>query len=465
MPARTIGRMVHAERVRLLNDAPENPGGQYVLYWMQASQRPQYNHALEYAAARANALGKPLVVAFGLMDDYPEATERHYAFMLEGLRDVAAGLRARRVKFVVRRGSPPEVAVELARRAALLVCDRGYLRHQRRWRDHVADRAAVAVAQVESDVLVPVETASDRQEYAARTLRPKHRRHWETFLAPLKPVRLEADALRLKLGGDVDAEDVEGTLAKLRIDRSVKRSGAFEGGAAAGARLLRRFLAHHLSGYAEGRREPAAGATSKLSAYLHFGQLSPVQIAVQVLRSAAPPEDRDAYLEELLVRRELAVNFVHYRADYDRYEGLPAWAKRTLESREGDARPSVYTRDDLERSATHDAYWNAAQRQMARTGFMHNSMRMYWGKKVLEWKRTPRQAYDDLLYLNNRYFLCGRDPNAYANVGWVFGLHDRPWGPARLIFGTVRYMNAAGLERKFDMSAYVRAFPPDPHSE
>jgi deoxyribodipyrimidine photo-lyase len=454
-------RMIQPARVQVLNDARVNLGGRYVLYWMQASQRAQWNHALEYAASRANEMRRPLLVGFGLMDDHPEANERHYAFMLEGLADVRAALAERGVKFVVRRGPPPEVAVELARDAALVVCDRGYLRHQKRWRDGVADRAGVSVVQVESDVVVPVEVASDHQEFAARTLRPKHHRQWAAYLKPLKAVPLEVDSLKLRIAGGVDVSDSAGALARLKVDRSVGRSTRFRGGPGAARRVLDHFLANRLVGYAENRREPAAGTTSTMSAYLHFGQVSPLEIALKVkARRGVPDADGDAYLEELLVRRELAVNFVHYCPNYDSFDALPAWAKRTLAGHQSERRETIYTRARLEAAATHDRYWNAAQTEMVRTGFMHNSMRMYWGKKVLEWKRTPREAFEDVLYLNNRYFLCGRDPVAYANVAWVFGLHDRPWGPARPVFGTVRYMNAAGLERKFDMGAYVGQNPP-----
>lgn len=170
--------------------------------------------------------------------------------------------------------------------------------------------------------------------------------------------------------------------------------------------------------------------------------------------AGAPAADREAFLEELIVRRELALNFVNYTANYDQFDALPPWAQRTLSQHARDHRPQTYSRDELERAATHDPYWNAAMHEMTATGYMHNYMRMYWGKRILEWKKTPREAFADSLYLNNKYFLCGRDPNAYANVAWLFGLHDRPWGK-RPIFGTVRYINAAGLERKFDMYRYI----------
>jgi deoxyribodipyrimidine photo-lyase len=193
-----------------------------------------------------------------------------------------------------------------------------------------------------------------------------------------------------------------------------------------------------------------------MAAYLHFGHVSPIELALKVLAATAPKADADSYVEELIVRRELAVNYCEYAEDYDAYDALPAWAKQTLKDHAADPRPHIYTAAELEAARTIDPYWNAAQTEMNVTGFMHNYMRMYWGKRILEWTQSPREAYETTLRLNNKLFLCGRDPNAYANVGWIYGLHDRPWGPARKIFGTVRYMNAAGLDRKFDMDAYVR---------
>ena len=448
--------MTDPSRLRTLNADDVDAGGRYVLYWMQQSQRAESNPALEYAAAVANELRKPLAVGFGLTDNYPEANERHYAFMLEGLRDVAAALRARGATFVARRGDPPDVAVGLARGAALVVCDRGYLRHQKRWRADVAARARRRVVQVEGDVVVPVEAASDKQESAARTLRPKLTRLWDRYLKPVAAVELRRRARRPLTAGDFDPSDVEGTLASLKVDRSVGRSRRFRGGAEAARQALKDFLSRNLAGYARRRSDPSLGATSALAAYLHFGQVSPVEVALAVRAARRGDDDRAAYLEELLVRRELAANFVNYCPHYDAYACVPAWARATLEAHRADPRRHVYTARQLESAATHDRYWNAAQREMTLTGFMHNTMRMYWGKKVLEWTRSPRRAYQLTLYLNNKYFLCGRDPNAYANVAWVYGLHDRPWGPRRPIFGTVRYMNDRGLERKFDIDAYVR---------
>jgi deoxyribodipyrimidine photo-lyase len=448
--------MVEATRCRRLNDNHPRRG-RYVLYWMQQSQRASFNPALEYAIEMANCDGLPVLVAFGLMDDYPDANLRHYRFMLEGLRDVAGTLAERQIKFVVRRGAPDRVAGALAEDAALVVCDRGYLRHQKAWRAEVARRAPCAVVEVEGDIVVPLEVASGRAEAAARTLRPKLQRVWDQHLRPLEEAAVHKSALDLRIDGAVDLSDPEGVLGRLRLDRSVAPVARFKGGTAEARRRLRQFLIGKLAGYADARSEPAAFQCSLLSPYLHFGQISPVEIglAVRAAKEAADA-DRRAYLEELIVRRELAANFVGFEARYDDYACLPGWARATLDAHRVDRRPHIYTREQLESARTHDAYWNAAMREMRATGFMHNYMRMYWAKKILEWSADPAAAFRTVLHLNNKYFLDGRDANSYANVAWVFGLHDRPW-PERPVFGKVRYMNAKGLERKFDMAAYLRA--------
>lgn len=445
---------VEPERISRLNRKPATRGD-YVLYWMQASQRAQANPALEYSIEQANQRAVPVVAAFGLTASYPEANERHYAFMLQGLVETTADLRRRGVLPVVRLGEPPEVAGELAQGACLVVTDEGYLRHQRRWRRGLARRAPCQVVQVASDVVVPLPLASPRAEYAARTIRPKLQRHWDRFCRLPPQVPLHRDSLHLRLDG-IEINDAQKILAGLNIDRSVGRSHRFSGGTTAARRLLEDFVHLKLPRYARDRADPSLDIQSHMSPYLHFGQISPVEVALAVKQSrSAGREAKAAYLEELLVRRELAINFVARQSRYDSYRALPAWARATLAAHRRDRRPARYTRRQLELSQTHDPYWNAAMAEMRLTGKMHNTMRMYWGKKVLEWSATPQRAFRLLLMLNNKYFLDGRDPLSYANVAWCFGLHDRPWTP-RPIFGTVRYMNAAGLERKYDIGAYVR---------
>ncbi len=349
--------------------------------------------------------------------------------------------------------SPREVALGLAAGAALAVCDAGYLRHQKQWRAAFAKEAPCRVVQVEGDVVVPVELASGRQESAARTLRPKLHRLWDSCLSALAETPVEHR--RCELRSEVDLSNVEAVLDRLGLDDSVPPVRRFRGGTSAARERLEAFLERGLDGYADGRSEPAAMHGSLLSPYLHFGQISPVEIALRV-QGAGTGEagDRAAYLEELIVRRELAANFVHYNDGYDRYDCLPAWARQSLRAHQGDRRDHSYTRSQLEAARTHDRYWNAAMREMVHTGYMHNHMRMYWAKKILEWSPSPEAAYATALDLNNRYFLDGRDANSYANVAWTFGLHDRPW-PERPVFGKVRSMMASGLERKFDMAAYL----------
>jgi deoxyribodipyrimidine photo-lyase len=443
---------IQETRIRRLNDrAPA--GGTYVLYWMQQSQRAEFNHALEYAVRRANDLKQPLLVGFGLMDGYPEANLRHYCFMLEGLHETQQALGRRGIRMVVRRGNPDAVALQLARGASVVVCDRGYLRHQKAWRGRVADAFGGEVVQVESDVVVPVEVASDRAEHAARTLRPKIGRHLDAYLEDLRTTPLSRDSLGLHEAG-LDLEDLDSALSGLTLDRSVPPSRLFRGGTTEAKAKLRRFLRRELDGYADRRGSPEVLGVSQMSMYLHFGQVSPVYLALQVREATAPEVDRTSYLEELVVRRELACNFVNFTEDYDQYTCLPAWARATLEKHRDDARRRRFTRAQLDAAATDDPYWNAAMREMKHTGYLHNRMRMYWGKKILEWCRTPEEGFRIALELNNRYFLDGRDPASYANVAWLFGLHDRPW-PERAVYGTVRSMTAGGLERKADMPAYL----------
>jgi deoxyribodipyrimidine photo-lyase len=374
--------------------------------------------------------------------------------MLEGLKDVEEALRRRGIKFVVRRGSPDEVALGAGESASVIVTDRGYLRPQRRWRERVAREAACRVVQVESDVVVPVELASEKQEHAARTLRPKIRRHLEEFLVGLSPTKPEKVSLNMSENG-LDLSDLGKVLGGMDLDRSVGPvSRLYRGGTSEAKRILRRFLKESFSKYTDHRNQPQTDDVSHMSKYLHFGQISPVYLALEAMNSGASRENVDSFIDELIVRRELSMNFVFYTKDYDSYSCLPGWAKETLEEHKRDEREVTYTRAQLEAAETHDPYWNAAMREMRHTGYMHNHMRMYWGKKILEWSNTPEHAYRTTLYLNNKYFVDGRDPNSYANVAWVFGQHDRGW-TEREVYGKVRYMSSGGLERKSKPERYV----------
>jgi deoxyribodipyrimidine photo-lyase len=248
----------------------------------------------------------------------------------------------------------------------------------------------------------------------------------------------------------------ETVLAALACDRSVLPVKKFIGGTDEAERRLHLFLQERLAQYDQRRNHPEVPGTSELSAYLHFGQISPVTVALAVRGALAPAAARDAYLEELIVRRELAINFVARNPNYDRLQGCPDWGRATLAAHEDDPRPYLYTERQLENAATHDPLWNAAQTEMVTTGRMHGYLRMYWAKKILEWTKTPARAFAIAVRLNDRYLLDGRDPNGYAGIAWAIGgKHDRPWGPRRPVFGTIRYMSAAGMAGKFDVKGYL----------
>ncbi len=446
--------MIQRERVQRLN-FKDVQQGRYVLYWMQAAQRAEWNHALEFAIDWANRLGQPLLACFGITDDYPEANLRHYAFMLEGLAETQGALAQRGVQLVVWHHSPEQTAVEVARDASAVVTDRGYTRIQRKWREHVAKHTPCSVVQVETDVVVPVKVVSKKEEYAAATIRPKIHKHLDAFLVPLEERDLGKDSLDIECDG-LDCADPDAVLAQLDVDEGVGRQAFYLGGTSRAKARLEEFIAEKLNDYADARNDPSRGIWSNMSPYLQFGQISPLYIALQVQQARGRSrESKDAYLEELVVRRELSHNFVTYNPRYDSYRCLPNWASETLEEHKDDERETVYTARELEAAETHDPYWNAAMDEMRITGKMANYMRMYWGKKIMEWTNTPQYAFRVALALNNKYFLDGRNPNSFAGVAWCFGKHDRPWAE-RPIFGKTRYMSAGGLERKFDIDAYVR---------
>jgi deoxyribodipyrimidine photo-lyase len=446
---------IQKSRIQLLNNANAAKGN-YVFYWMQQSQRADYNHALEYAIQQANRLGQGVLVAFGLMDDYPEANLRHYTFMLEGLKETQKSLARRGIKMVIQKGPPAKVALKLGHNASAIVCDCGYLRHQKAWRDQVAQQTACRVVQVESDAIVPLRVASSKAEYAARTIRPKIHKHLADYLTDFKSTTIKKSSLNINIEG-IDMKNINSVLQKMKIDHGVPPvTNFFTGGSLRAKQMFKRFLHQRLVHYIDNRNQPQTDDISHMSPYLHFGQISPLYLALQINRvDRRLKEAQGAYLEELIVRRELAMNFVNFSPHYDSYACLPQWAQKTLKQHQKDQREYTYTRSQLEDAETHDEYWNAAMREMKMTGFMHNYMRMYWGKKILEWSKTPQHAFRTTLAINNKYFLDGRDPNSYTGVAWIFGVHDRAWFE-RPIFGKIRYMAASGLERKCDIQGYVK---------
>lgn len=441
--------MIQRERLHCLRRTGGDQGS-YVLYWMQTAQRAWYNHALEYAIEEANARKQPLVTLFVLMDRYPEGRARHYAFMLEGLIDTQNDLKERGIAFILEKGDPLQALDQWGETASLLITDGGYLAHERNWRTEGAKRASCPFLEVETNVVVPVTRVSGKKEYSAATLRRKITPLLNTFLVPMehREVRYPYQGQ----GTDLKIGDEKTLLAELEVDREVAPVSSFAGGYGEARAYLKDFMDGKLFRYHELKNDPALQYTSYLSPYLHMGQISPLEIALMARRVEGPGSE--AFLEELIVRRELSFNYVLYEKEYANLAGLPDWARKTLQTHREDPRPYLYSLHELEAAQTHDPYWNAAQKEMMLTGHMHGYMRMYWGKKILEWSPTPEDAFSRALYLNNKYSLDGRNPNAYAGIAWCFGCHDRAWAERR-VYGKVRYMNDRGLERKFAIKEYV----------
>ena len=442
-------------RVRVRRGGPPDPDGAAVVCWLQRAPRASDNPALDEAIRRANLLGLPAVALFVLRPGWPRANRRHYQFLLEGLGELGAALAARGVGFAPRLGGEDEVArFCAARRAALLVGDENPLREPERWRQRVADEVPIPYLTVDADVIVPAALLG-KEQFSAGTARPRLQRQLPWFLVAGREVR--ARIVEQGLGPEQGFSPALRLLDSLSSDGRAAPLEGWTGGTKAARARLRRFLREGLPGYAARRNRPEADGTSRLSPYLHFGQIGPREVALAVQGSDAPAADRQAFLEEFVVRRELAWNFVRFNPRYDSLEGCEPWARRTLDAHRSDEREHLYGLAALEAADTHDPLWNAAQRQMMESGWMHGYLRMYWAKKILEWSASPEEAMAHAVELNDRYLLDGRDPNGYAGIAWAIGgKHDRAWGPERPVYGTVRYMSFASTSRKFDSRAFIQ---------
>ena len=428
--------------------------GSCVIYWMQRSQRARDNPALNVAIDAANLLGKPVVVFFQLVPHSRHANRRHYEFMRQGLAELAAELPKRRVGFVLR-CYPDHGLVKFCSQVhpCLVVGDEHPMREAERAKERVTQRLAVPFWTVDSDVIVPSRLLG-KEHYAARTIRPKIHGWLPRFIMPLTNPVARVEWRRPGRMQSVEAD--ESLLENFPIDGSVAPVPRFIGGLRAAREALRIFVCTRLAGYATTRNHADIDGTSQLSPYLHFGHISVQRVAMAVKRADAPNIDKQAFLEELIVRRELGVNFVRYNPNYDNYACAAPWADQTLRSHARDSRRFIYSERQLESGETHDPLWNAAQKQMVLTGWMHGYMRMYWAKKILEWSPSPAEAYNIAVRLNDRYELDGRDPNGYAGIAWaIVGKHDRAWGPERPVYGKIRYMSFASTARKFNSKAYI----------
>jgi deoxyribodipyrimidine photo-lyase len=452
-------QLANQPRVLVRRDGPSRPRARCVVYWMQRAMRVHENPALDIAIHAANLLGLPVVIFFSVIPNYPHANVRHYHFMQQGLRDVAEDASELRVGFILRRHPDNSLEAFLEEvGAALLVGDENPCREPERWRQVLARRLRLPYWTVDADVVVPSRIFG-RDYFLLHHFRPHLKAQLPNFLVPrkrLRPLHAWVPPRRL----DQYSLDDDITAGFDKLDRTVKPVDTFTGGTHAALKRLRQFAQHDLAHYEARRNHPEVKGTSRLSPYLHFGNIGPITIALAcdeaVKQKRATAAARDRFLDELIGWRELSALFVRYNPNYDNWECAEPWAHKSLREHASDPRPERYTLAQLERGQTYDELWNAAQREMVDTGWMHNYMRMYWAKKILEWAPDPATAFDWAVILNDRYFLDGRDPNGYAGIAWaIVGKHDRPWFD-RPIFGTVRTMTGASTARKFDSQAYIR---------
>jgi len=447
---------VFEKRIVDLNGRPVDPSGHCVMYWMQRSQRAFDNPALSFAIDLANDLSQPVAVYFGLFDEYTMGSVRAFKFMLEGLKETAAAFGQRGIGFVMRRERPWEGVVRAACElgACAVVVDEDYLNIGRAWRNEAARGLAVRFLQVDSETVVPARVC-DHEEWGAYTLRPKILRALDECLVD----RAEAEPRRRWRGApesiDAAALDPLTLASSLHVEHSAEPTPYFRGGMQHANERLARFLERGLPRYGHERNEIGLSVSSELSPYLHFGQIASLRVALAVRDSDAPDDCVEAFLDQLIVRRELAINFCIYNSGYDTIDAAPKWAADTLEQHISDPRPDIYSTEELEFASTHDDLWNAAQTELVRFGKIHPYMRMVWAKKLLEWTPTPAEAMSRAIYLNDKYALDGRDPNGYANIAWcICGKHDRPFAERR-IFGKVRYMSTDATKRKTRWRDYV----------
>lgn len=441
-------------RVEVLRDGePAADGARCVLLWIQRAQRAHANPSINVAIELARELDLPVVAAFCLVPAFPSATLRHYHFMAESLQELPDALATREIGWHLATGEPDEVIPELVRkhRAAALVTDLNPLRIGREWRRDVAERIDVPMLVVDSDTVVPSSLFA-KEEYAARTIRPKVHKMLDRYLQRIPDTHAPV-ASDVRQGLDpLDA------IAGLGLDDSVGPAPDFRGGQREARQRLHDFVAARLDRYDQERNRADINAGTQLSPYQHYGQIGPIEIALAVQESDAPAAAKEKLFDELIVQRELGINFVLRNPDYDRYAGLPGWARESLAKHAGDAREYEYTRGQLEAASTHDDLWNMAMTQMIHEGWLPNRLRMYWGKQIPLWSASPETAFRNTVYLNDKYFLDGRDANSYMNIGWcIGGRHDRPFGPERPVTGLVRPMGMGAMKRTFDVNAYIAA--------
>jgi len=440
---------MNIKRLRILQNGIQKNGP--VVYWMQRDQRVYDNWALIYAQGKAIELNRYFYVAFNLVPKFLEATFRQYNFMIEGLKEVEIELHKYNIPFLLTMGSPENEIPQFLTRvnSSLLVADFNPLQIAQKWKKAVAGKIEIPFHEVDAHNIVPFHQVSDKQEFAAYTIRPK--------IQKLLPEYLDEFPKLQKMNQQVDLHKTDWTAVynSLEINKKIKEINWLMPGETAANNVLQEFISDKFAVYGTDRNFPTHDAQSNLSPYFHFGQISPQRVALAIQPLIEYPESHKSFLEEMIIRRELSDNFCYFNKSYDSFEGFPKWAQDSLNQHRNDKRDYVYSTEKFELGETHDELWNAAQMEMVKKGKMHGYMRMYWAKKILEWSKSPEDALQTAIYLNDKYELDGRDPNGYAGIAWsIGGVHDRPWFE-RQVYGKIRYMNYNGCAKKFDVKKYM----------
>jgi len=448
---------MNLDRVKHLITHSETTQGKYILYFMHQSFRIEYNHALIHAITLANLSHLPLVVFIGIDIDSPYTNTRNLTFMIQGLKELDQELKKRHIQVIFHFRDLLNNLTPYLVESQAVVSDVGYTNESRSlqkalYTEILLNHPSLDLFTVESEVIVPIELISNKLEYGAYTIRPKIIRLLPDFSVSEIVPNLD-NASRLFGESKQLIVNVDEIFQQYPIEE-ITPSTVFIGGYIEAKKRLKLFLNQHLSQY-DHSSDPSLQSTSKLSAYIRHGQISTLEIYLAILDTPAPQKCKQAFIEQIIIRRELAFNFVFYERGYSEFDHMTLpWAYQSMLSHTGDERATLYQKEDYLAFRTHDPYFNACMKELLYTGFMHNYMRMYWAKKIIEWSLTYRQAFQILMELNNTYAIDGRDPNTYAGIAWCFGRHDRAW-PERIIFGKLRYMNASGLKRKFNIDQYV----------
>jgi len=441
---------INRKRVNCLKKAEIGTGP--VVYWMERDQRATHNWALLEAARLALELNRVLIVLFTLTDNLLEIKTKYDLFRIKGLKETEEMLNAHNIPLNILIGNPVETVSQfiIKNKAATLICDFNPLRIQRQWKTSVVSLVNTPVYEVDAHNIVPCQLVSTKQEYGAYTLRPKIMKLLPDFLDQFP----DLPKFEYKSDNHIP-HHLESLFQTTKTDKTASESTRYTPGYTIACEKLETFLNQTINKYDKDRNDPNQVAGSNLSPYLNFGQISAQYIALQTIVHTEPSANRDAFLEQLIVRRELSDNYCWYNMHYDSYDGFPNWAKSSHEKHERDEREYVYQLEAFENAITHDLLWNAAQREMVNTGKMHAYLRMYWAKKILEWTQNANEAMAIAIYLNDKYQLDGRDPNGYAGIAWsIGGVHDRAWFE-RPVFGLIRYMNYNGCKSKFDVKKYI----------